>query len=170
MVIIISNSVTSRAIINEIRQPIKQKKIDFSFTFKTGFHPQTLKTDKSDYLVTAAFLENRPWIFCCSTLAFPTAMDLRRCPESRRHPNPVLKYLSSRTWAIRPGPKPPSPKGIWDYIVKPTAIKETRASLDNARKLFNMLETAFVTSGSEATLYTMHLPGEVRIQVTRASI
>lgn len=27
-----------------------------------------------------------------------------------------------------------------------------------------------MASGSEATLYTMHLPGEVRIQVTRASI
>ena len=40
----------------------------------------------------------------------------------------------------------------------------------NVRELFNVLETAFVASGSEATLYTMHLPGEVRIQVTRASI
>jgi len=40
----------------------------------------------------------------------------------------------------------------------------------NVRELFNVLETAFVTSGSEATLYTMHLPGEVRIQVARASI
>jgi len=40
----------------------------------------------------------------------------------------------------------------------------------NVRELFNVLETAFVASGSEATLYTMHLPGEVRIQVARASI
>ncbi|WP_321494933.1 sigma-54 dependent transcriptional regulator [uncultured Desulfobacter sp.] len=40
----------------------------------------------------------------------------------------------------------------------------------NVRELFNVLETAFVASGSEATLYAMHLPGEVRIQVTRASI
>lgn len=40
----------------------------------------------------------------------------------------------------------------------------------NVRELFNVLETAFVASGTEATLYAMHLPGEVRIQVTRASI
>ena len=40
----------------------------------------------------------------------------------------------------------------------------------NVRELFNVLETAFMASGREATLYTMHLPGEIRIQVTRASI
>nr|WP_319493241.1 sigma-54 dependent transcriptional regulator [uncultured Desulfobacter sp.] len=40
----------------------------------------------------------------------------------------------------------------------------------NVRELFNVLETAFVASGAEATLYAMHLPGDVRIQVARASI
>ncbi|WP_321494932.1 ATP-binding protein [uncultured Desulfobacter sp.] len=50
MIIIGSNSVTSRAIIKEIRQTIEQEKIDFSFTFKTGFKPQLLKTGTPDYL------------------------------------------------------------------------------------------------------------------------
>jgi len=50
MVILGSDSVTSRAIINEIRQVIKQEKIDFSFIFKTGFQLQALKTGTPDYL------------------------------------------------------------------------------------------------------------------------
>ncbi len=50
MVIIGSNSVTSRAIINEIRQTIKQEEIDYAFTFKTGFQLQALKTGTADYL------------------------------------------------------------------------------------------------------------------------
>ncbi len=50
MVIIGSNSVTSRAIINEIRQTIEQEKIDYAFTFKTGFQLQALKTGTPDYL------------------------------------------------------------------------------------------------------------------------
>lgn len=40
----------------------------------------------------------------------------------------------------------------------------------NVRELFNVLETAFVASGNEDTLYTMHLPGAIRIQVAKASI
>ncbi len=40
----------------------------------------------------------------------------------------------------------------------------------NVRELFNVLETAFVASGNEDTLYNMHLPGEIRIQVAKASI
>ncbi|MBU1172363.1 MAG: sigma-54 dependent transcriptional regulator [Proteobacteria bacterium] len=40
----------------------------------------------------------------------------------------------------------------------------------NVRELFNGLETAFVASGNEDTLYTMHLPGSIRIQVAKASI
>ena len=50
MVIIGSNSVTSRAIINEIRQTIEQEKIDYDFIFKTGFQLQALKTGTPDYL------------------------------------------------------------------------------------------------------------------------
>ena len=50
MVIVGSTSVTSRAIISEIRQAIKQDKIDYSFTFKTGFQLQALKTGTPDYL------------------------------------------------------------------------------------------------------------------------
>ena len=50
MEIIGSNSVTSRAIINEIRQTIEQNKIDFSFIFRTGFQPQALKNGTPDYL------------------------------------------------------------------------------------------------------------------------
>ena len=50
MVIIGSNSVTSQAIISEIRQDIKQDKIDYLFTFKTGFQLQALKTGTPDYL------------------------------------------------------------------------------------------------------------------------
>ncbi|WP_462270420.1 hybrid sensor histidine kinase/response regulator [Desulfobacter sp.] len=50
MMIIGSNSVTSRAIINEIRQTIEQEKIDYDFTFKTGFQPQVLKTGTPEYL------------------------------------------------------------------------------------------------------------------------
>lgn len=40
----------------------------------------------------------------------------------------------------------------------------------NVRELFNVLERAFVAAGHEKTLYAMHLPREIRIQVTRASI
>lgn len=40
----------------------------------------------------------------------------------------------------------------------------------NVRELFNVLERAFVASGHEKTLYAMHLPREIRVQVTRASI
>ena len=40
----------------------------------------------------------------------------------------------------------------------------------NVRELFNVLETAFVGAGNEETLFTMHLPGEIRIQVAKASI
>ncbi|WDP88378.1 MAG: sigma-54-dependent Fis family transcriptional regulator [Desulfobacter sp.] len=40
----------------------------------------------------------------------------------------------------------------------------------NVRELFNVLETAFVASGNEGTLYAMHLPGTIRIQVAKASI
>lgn len=50
MIIIGSNSVTSRAIIKEIRQTIEQEKIDFTFIFKTGFKLQMLKTGTPDYL------------------------------------------------------------------------------------------------------------------------
>lgn len=39
----------------------------------------------------------------------------------------------------------------------------------NVRELFNVLETAFVASGYEKTLYAMHLPRELRIQVAKAS-
>ena len=40
----------------------------------------------------------------------------------------------------------------------------------NVRELFNVLERAFVAAGEERTLYAMHLPQEVRIQVTKASL
>ncbi len=40
----------------------------------------------------------------------------------------------------------------------------------NVRELFNVLETAFVASGYEKTLYPMHLPREIRIQAAKASI
>ncbi|MBI9091515.1 MAG: sigma-54-dependent Fis family transcriptional regulator [Desulfobacterium sp.] len=40
----------------------------------------------------------------------------------------------------------------------------------NVRELFNILETAFVASGYEKTLYAMHLPRAIRIQVAKASI
>ncbi|MGD9210324.1 MAG: sigma-54 dependent transcriptional regulator [Desulfobacteraceae bacterium] len=40
----------------------------------------------------------------------------------------------------------------------------------NVRELFNVLERAFVAAGQECTLYAMHLPKELRISVTKASI
>ena len=40
----------------------------------------------------------------------------------------------------------------------------------NVRELFNVLETAFVASGNERTLFAMHLPREIRSQVAKASI
>jgi two-component system NtrC family response regulator len=40
----------------------------------------------------------------------------------------------------------------------------------NVRELFNVLERAFVSSGSERTLYAMHLPQDVRIKVAKASL
>ncbi|MEG6549654.1 sigma-54 dependent transcriptional regulator, partial [Desulfocurvibacter africanus] len=40
----------------------------------------------------------------------------------------------------------------------------------NVRELFNVLEMAFVSSGESKVLYAMHLPNEVRIAVTRASL
>jgi two-component system NtrC family response regulator len=38
----------------------------------------------------------------------------------------------------------------------------------NVRELFHSLEQAFVASGDEMTLFTMHLPSDIRIQVTRS--
>ncbi|MGM0646051.1 MAG: sigma-54-dependent transcriptional regulator [Thermodesulfobacteriota bacterium] len=40
----------------------------------------------------------------------------------------------------------------------------------NVRELFNVLEQAFVAAGQEQTLYAMHLPQEIRIKVTKASL
>lgn len=40
----------------------------------------------------------------------------------------------------------------------------------NVRELFNVLERAFVASGQGKTLYAMHLPKELRIQVTKAQL
>jgi len=40
----------------------------------------------------------------------------------------------------------------------------------NVRELFNILETAFIASGHEQTLYAMHLPRELRIKAAKASI
>ncbi|MGE4420946.1 MAG: sigma-54-dependent transcriptional regulator [Pseudodesulfovibrio sp.] len=40
----------------------------------------------------------------------------------------------------------------------------------NVRELFNILERAVVTSGNEKTLYAMHLPRELRIQIAKAQI
>jgi two-component system NtrC family response regulator len=40
----------------------------------------------------------------------------------------------------------------------------------NVRELFNVVEMAFVSSGESKVLYAMHLPNEVRIAVTRASL
>lgn len=40
----------------------------------------------------------------------------------------------------------------------------------NVRELFNVLERACVAAGEERTLYAMHLPQEIRIQVTKASL
>jgi two-component system NtrC family response regulator len=40
----------------------------------------------------------------------------------------------------------------------------------NVRELFNVLEQAFVASGSARTLYSMHLPQDVRIKVAKASL
>jgi len=37
----------------------------------------------------------------------------------------------------------------------------------NVRELFNTLEHAFVAAGNEKTIYAMHLPPEIRIQVTK---
>jgi len=40
----------------------------------------------------------------------------------------------------------------------------------NVRELFNVLETAFIASGHEETLYAMHLPRDIRIKAAKASI
>ena len=40
----------------------------------------------------------------------------------------------------------------------------------NVRELFNVLERAFVAAGRERTLYSMHLPQDVRIKVAKASL
>ncbi|MGE4193002.1 MAG: sigma-54-dependent transcriptional regulator [Pseudodesulfovibrio sp.] len=40
----------------------------------------------------------------------------------------------------------------------------------NVRELFNILERAVVTAGNEKTLYAMHLPRELRVQVAKAQI
>jgi len=40
----------------------------------------------------------------------------------------------------------------------------------NVRELFNVIEQAFVASGSARTLYSMHLPQDVRIKVAKASL
>lgn len=40
----------------------------------------------------------------------------------------------------------------------------------NVRELANVLERAFVSAGAEHTLYAMHLPQELRIQVAKAQI
>ncbi len=40
----------------------------------------------------------------------------------------------------------------------------------NVRELFNVVEMAFVSAGESKVLYAMHLPNEVRIAVTRASL
>ncbi|PIE69444.1 MAG: Fis family transcriptional regulator [Deltaproteobacteria bacterium] len=40
----------------------------------------------------------------------------------------------------------------------------------NVRELFNILERAVVNSGQEKTLYSMHLPRELRIKVTRDQV
>eukprot|EP00831_Metopus_contortus_P043382 TRINITY_DN34825_c0_g1_i1.p1 TRINITY_DN34825_c0_g1~~TRINITY_DN34825_c0_g1_i1.p1 ORF type:complete len:557 (+),score=86.84 TRINITY_DN34825_c0_g1_i1:142-1812(+) len=40
----------------------------------------------------------------------------------------------------------------------------------NVRELFNILEQAVVASGTEKTLYAMHLPRELRIQVAKTQI
>jgi two-component system NtrC family response regulator len=40
----------------------------------------------------------------------------------------------------------------------------------NVRELFNVLETAFVASGNESTLYAMHLPGDLRIRLAKDAI
>lgn len=40
----------------------------------------------------------------------------------------------------------------------------------NVRELFNVLEVALVSAGESKVLYAMHLPNEVRIAVTRASL
>jgi len=40
----------------------------------------------------------------------------------------------------------------------------------NVRELFNVLEQAFVASGAARTLYSMHLPQDIRIKVAKASL
>ncbi len=40
----------------------------------------------------------------------------------------------------------------------------------NVRELFHTLETALIASGSEKTLFAMHLPKEIRIKVTKSLI
>ncbi len=40
----------------------------------------------------------------------------------------------------------------------------------NVRELFNVLERAFVAAGEEQTLYAMHLPQDIRIKVTKATL
>ncbi|WP_164562051.1 sigma-54-dependent transcriptional regulator [Nitratidesulfovibrio vulgaris] len=40
----------------------------------------------------------------------------------------------------------------------------------NVREFFNVLERSFVISGLEGVLYAMHLPQDVRIKITRASL
>lgn len=40
----------------------------------------------------------------------------------------------------------------------------------NVRELFNVLERAFVASGMESMLYAMHLPQDLRIKITKATL
>lgn len=40
----------------------------------------------------------------------------------------------------------------------------------NVRELFNVLERAFIAAGKEQTLYTLHLPHDLRIKVTRRQL
>jgi two-component system NtrC family response regulator len=40
----------------------------------------------------------------------------------------------------------------------------------NVRELFNILERAVIDAGGESTLYAMHLPRSLRIQVAKAQI
>ncbi|MCG8565856.1 MAG: sigma-54 dependent transcriptional regulator [Desulfobacterales bacterium] len=47
---------------------------------------------------------------------------------------------------------------------------ETHGWPGNIRELFNVLESAVVVSGEEKTLYTMHLPQEIRVIVARAAL
>ena len=49
-------------------------------------------------------------------------------------------------------------------------VLETYDWPGNVRELFNMLERAVVTAGEEKTLYAMHLPRDLRIQVAKTQI